>query len=119
MAKVKKTLIGRRVRAMPGLAAALLAAACASAPVKTEAPVFFPPAPELPRLQYLTSFSSLKDVEKQTSFNKFVVGAKQDVKLDKPYGVAMHDAKIYVCDTNDTVIVFDLKNQTFGNLKGA
>jgi len=119
MAKVKKTLIGRRVRAMPGLAAALLAAACASAPVKTEAPVFFPPAPELPRLQYLTSFSSLKDVEKQSSFNKFVVGAKQDVKLDKPYGVAMHDAKIYVCDTNDTVIVFDLKNQTFGNLKGA
>ena len=31
----------------------------------------------------------------------------QDTKLDKPYGVAMYDGKIYVCDTNATVIVLD------------
>jgi len=32
--------------------------------------------------------------------------------------VAIHDGKIYVCDTNTTVLVFDLKKKTFGRLKG-
>ena len=98
----------------------LLATACV-APVRkaTGTPLFFPPAPELPRLQYLTSFSGLKDVETQSAFNRFVVGEKQDVKLDKPYGVGIFDGKIYVCDTNATVVVFDLKKKIFENLKGA
>jgi DNA-binding beta-propeller fold protein YncE len=96
---------------------------CASTPKKKEPVIFFPPAPELPRLQYLTSFSGLKDVEKQSSFNKFVVGEKQNLKLDKPYGVGIYDGKIYVCDTNQTVIVLDLRKKTYGplaeSLKGA
>jgi DNA-binding beta-propeller fold protein YncE len=41
------------------------------------------------------------------------------VKLDKPYGVAIYDGKIYVCDTNATVIVLDLKRKAFEPLKGA
>ncbi len=100
-------------------ALALLAAACASAPRKQDTTVLFPPAPELPRIQYLTSFSGLKDVEEQTAFDRFVVGEKTDVKLDKPYGVAIYDGKIYVCDTNVTVFIFDLKAKTFSTLKGA
>jgi DNA-binding beta-propeller fold protein YncE len=97
----------------------LLAAACATPLPKKESPVVFPPPPELPRLQYLTSFSGSKDVERQSAFDRFVVGEKQDVKLDKPYGVAAYNGKIYVCDVNTTVIVFDLKANTFGALKGA
>jgi len=104
-------------------AAALLlltAAGCASAPAPKRAPaVFFPAAPELPRIQYLTSFSGRKDVEVQSRFNRFVVGEEQDVRLDKPYGVALRDGKIYVCDTNSTVIVFDLVHKSFGTLAGA
>jgi DNA-binding beta-propeller fold protein YncE len=97
----------------------LLGQAC-SAPVrKKEPPVFFPPAPELPRIQYLTSFAGLKDIEEQSAFNRFVVGEKQDVKVDKPYGIAIYDGKIYVCDTNASLFVFDLKRKTFGFLKGA
>jgi len=92
---------------------------CAAPPKKVEEAVFFPPPPDLPRIQYLTSFSGLNDVEEQTAFNRFVVGEKQRKKLDKPYGVGMYDGKIYVCDTNDTVIVFDLKAKTYGSLKGA
>jgi hypothetical protein len=103
-----------------GTALALLLTACASAPPKQqESPVFFPPAPELPRLQYLTSVSRLQDVEEQSAFNRFVVGEKPNVKLDKPYGVAIFDSKIYVCDTNSTVIIFDLMNKSFAPLKGA
>jgi sugar lactone lactonase YvrE len=100
-------------------AVALFSAACATTAPKKEPSVFFPPQPELPRLQYLTSFSGLNDVEEQSAFDRFVIGQKEDVKLDKPYGVAVYDGRIYVCDTNSTVIVFDLKNKTFGAMKGA
>lgn len=101
------------------VALALFAAACAAPVRKPAAPVFFPPAPELPRIQYLTSFSGLKDIEAQSAFNRFVLGELQDVKVDKPYGVAVYDGKIYVCDTNASVAVFDLKAGSFGPLKGA
>jgi outer membrane protein assembly factor BamB len=97
----------------------LLAPSCASRVAPKTTPVLFPPAPAPPRIQYLTSFSGVKDIETQSSFNKFVAGEKADLKLDKPYGVAVHDGKIYVCDTNATVFVFDLKAKTFGPLKGA
>jgi len=81
--------------------------------------VFFPAPPDLPRIQYLTSFNGRKDINQQTAFNRFVVGEEADVKLDKPYGVGMHGGKIYVCDTNAGVFVFDLGAKTFGPLKGA
>ncbi len=97
----------------------LLVGGCSAPLRKKEPPAFFPPPPELPRIQYLTSFSGLKDIEEQSAFNRFIVGEKQDTKVDKPYGVALHDGKIYVCDTNSTVAVFDLKAKVFGALKGA
>jgi sugar lactone lactonase YvrE len=98
---------------------ALLTAACASSGPKKEAPVFFPPSPEPPRVQYLTSFTSSKDIEEQSGFSKFVVGEKRELKVDKPYGVALFDGRIYVCDTNAGVVVFDLKAKTFERYKGA
>ncbi len=110
---------GRRGRAAACAAVMLLAAACAAPARKKEAAVYFPPSPELPRIQYLRSFSGLKDIEEQSSFDRFVVGEKQDIKLDKPYGVAIYDGKIYVCDTNMTVFVFDLKNRSMKPLQGA
>lgn len=92
---------------------------CASAP-KTKVPVvFFPPGPELPRVQFLTSYAGLKDVEEQSAFNRFVVGEQQNQRLDKPYGVGIYDGKIYVCDTNTTVMIFDLKNKQYRPLKAA
>ena len=94
-------------------------AGCAPAVVVERKIAFFPPPPELPRIQYLTSFRGRKDIETQSVFNRFVVGEKQDVRVDKPYGVAIHQGKIYVCDTNSTVVVFDLERKTFGPLKGA
>ena len=98
---------------------ALVAAGCASKPVKREPPIYFPPAPALPRLQFLTAFNGLKDIEEQSGFDRFVVGEKLNLELDKPYGVAMYDGKIYVCDTNTTVIVLDLKKKLFSSMAGA
>lgn len=112
--------LSRRLRAAlaPGLLA-LFAAGCASQPVKREPAIFFPPAPALPRLQFLTSFNGLKDIEEQSGFDRFVVGEKLNLELDKPYGVAMYDGKIYVCDTNTTVIVLDLEKKLFSSMAGA
>jgi sugar lactone lactonase YvrE len=101
------------------LLGALVLAGCSATRPATQAPVFFPPAPDLPRIQYLTSFTGLKDIERQSAFNRFVIGEKQDLIVDKPYGVAMADGRIYACDTNSTVAVFDLKAKTFSYLAGA
>jgi DNA-binding beta-propeller fold protein YncE len=101
------------------LTATLFVSGCAATAPPKAPPVFFPPAPALPRIQYLTHFSGKGDVETQSRFDRFVVGEMQDRQLDKPYGVGMHDGKIYVCDTNATVTVFDLKERTFSFLKGA
>ena len=68
----RKRQMRNRYRGIACAALMLLAAGC-SAPVrKKDVPVFVPPSPELPRIQYLTSFSGLKDVEEQSSFERFV-----------------------------------------------
>jgi len=103
----------------PLSAALLLVVAGCAAPKARIPTIFFPPAPAPARLQYLTSLTGLRDVEEQSAFNRFVVGELQDTKVDKPYGVAIYDGKIYVCDTNAGVDVLDLKNKSFGTLKGA
>jgi len=94
---------------------------CGTAPVqKTERAIFFPKPPDLPRVQYLTSFTSEKDLlPDESAFDKFVIGEKPDIRLDKPYGVALYNSKIYVCDTNQTVMVFDLDKKTLQPLAGA
>jgi sugar lactone lactonase YvrE len=105
-----------------GLFMASLMTGCATAPVKEEeTAVFYPAPPALPRVQFLVSFTGAKDVEpEKSSFESFVTGEKEsERRLDKPYGVAIYGGKIYVCDTNATVMVFDLNKKTFEPLQGA
>lgn len=94
---------------------------CAAPQKKESLTLFYPPPPELPRLQWLAAFTGAKDIEQEkTAFDKFVTGEEGDRRrLDKPYGVAIYDGKIYVCDTNRTVMVFDFKKHSFGPLEGA
>jgi YVTN family beta-propeller protein len=97
----------------------ITAAGCTQAVRERGPAVFFPPAPALPRIQYLTRLGGRRDIEEQSSFNRFVVGERPDTHLDKPYGVAMHGGRIYVCDTNGTVMVFDLEAKSYAALEGA
>jgi len=103
------------------IAVVLSAAGCATAPKAKEETVFYPPPPELPRYQFLVSFKGAEDIEGgMSAFDSFITGEKGDRrKLVKPYGIAMHEGKIYVCDTGGAVIVFDLEKKTYGQLKGA
>jgi sugar lactone lactonase YvrE len=63
---------------------------------------FFPPPPDAPRLQFLTSFSSEKDLRggRSGTFMTFLTGTQPPEKpVSKPYGVALHENTIYICDT--------------------
>ncbi len=108
---------------LSALALVLAVASGCAAPEtkKSEESVFFPPLPNLPRLQFLVSFSGAKDIEAEKgAFEVFVTGEKETQRrLDKPYGIAMYKGKIYVCDTNATVMVFDMAKRTFEPLEGA
>ena len=82
------------------------------------APVFFPPPPNQPRLQFLTSYSGAEDFGgPKTNFLEFFLLGPPEKAIDqivRPYGVAIHDGKIYVCDVAQKQIeVLDLENNKF------
>ncbi len=82
--------------------------------------MFFPPLPEVPRLQFLKSFSGPDDLDaaRAGGFQRFVLGDPETEQgISKPYGMAIHDGKLYVCDVGRRLVeVLDLKNRTFGYL---
>jgi DNA-binding beta-propeller fold protein YncE len=75
-----------------------------------EHPVFYPQLPEEPRIQYLATFTSEKDVSGEISaFRRFILGEKDYQELAKPYGIAIHGGKLFVCDSRAKfVVIFDL-----------
>jgi sugar lactone lactonase YvrE len=77
--------------------------------------LFYPLPPNLPRFQFLASFSSALDVSAgKSSFRDFVFGGedKEGFLAEKPYGVAIHEGAIYVVDTRGAGwAVFDLANR--------
>src|ERR1017187_3757083 len=95
---------------------AILIAGCATQP-KNAGPkyVFFPPPPDAPPLKFLTAFSSEKDLRggRAGSFMTFVTGAAPaDKPIAKPYGAALSQNKIYVCDTGShAVLKLDLESR--------
>lgn len=88
---------------------------------KPAKPVFFPPAPQLPRFQFLRGFSGPNDFKKKKSgLDAFLSGASQNpmAKFKKPYGVNMSHGVIYVADTVTTVWKMDLVHNAFSSLQG-
>lgn len=98
-------------RRIAGIALAMiataLAGACAStgetAPTgKRTSYAFWPLAPDTPRIQFLKSYRSSQDVReaKQSGFERLVFGQEStyEAVIEKPYGIDMHEGRIYVCD---------------------
>lgn len=81
-------------------------------------PVFFPSPPEKPRLQFLKSFASAADLggASASGLEKFVLGdTEQQEGIVTPYGMALWDGKLYVCDVGKRrVEALDLRKRTFG-----
>lgn len=85
---------------------------------------FYPSAPNPPRYQYLTSFSSESDLgapEKESSFASFIMGEEEEedeVHIIKPYGVELHDGNIYICDTIAFAIdIVDLEQKSISQFR--
>jgi sugar lactone lactonase YvrE len=97
-------------------------AGCRSSNIRQQElkPVFFPPAPETPRLQFLKSFAGPEDLGpvKTSAFEKFIVGEPEKTEgVQIPYGVAIFEGKLYVCDVGKRMVdIFDLRNRTFSYL---
>lgn len=82
-------------------------------------PVFFPPAPDVPRVQYLTGFTNSTDLrEKKGGVGKLLVGGSETVTtLNKPYGLTYKKGKLYICDVQSgQVVIVDLVERTMRNL---
>lgn len=91
----------KRSRRWIGVGLLCLVAGCATKPTSTPKEyVFFPAPPDEPRIQFLTSFGSERDLGSKGRFSEFVVGQEKIHRpIWKPYGIATTRGMIYVCDT--------------------
>ena len=94
--------------------------AASAAPVTKAAPrgsyAFWPSYPDEPRIQFVRAISSSEDVARQESsaLDTIVFGkdSKSTAAVNKPYGVALHDGKVYVCDIREaSLVVLDLRKK--------
>jgi DNA-binding beta-propeller fold protein YncE len=112
----------RMLSLVAGIMLTFALAGCASQKAKATGPVFFPPEPDLPRVQYLTSISGSEDlVEKSSSTLLWLVGkdeAEKNIAIFKPYGVTVNKGKIYICDLGGRIIVIEPEKKSFTFLDG-
>lgn len=101
------------------VAAIALLGACAAPPASKapEAPVF-PAPPDAARFYFERSLYSSADVEpddKNAGLRRMVTGESRSAEgIAKPYGVAVHQGRVYVTDTaRRRVSVFDIPRQRF------
>ena len=98
-------------------ALSLALAGCRSAPTAPPPPVFYPPLPERPRIQFLRSLSSSADVLPEPGLlARLVFGTEADAESApvRPYGIAWHQGWLYVCDSGGRRgMVFDFERRAF------
>jgi DNA-binding beta-propeller fold protein YncE len=107
------------------MAGLLLLAGCAEAPKAppakaAEIPVF-PPAPEQPRFYWERALHNTGDVvpdDKDGALRRMVTGERRMGEgIDKPYGVAARNGKVYVGDTvGRFVMMYDLNAGKFARI---
>jgi DNA-binding beta-propeller fold protein YncE len=88
-----------------------------------EPPLFYPPAPNPARIQYLAKYSSKYDVttKEGKGFRDFIFGGEdmEEQALEKPYGAAIYKGAIYVVDTRGGgYVVFDVGAGKFRKVTG-
>lgn len=94
----------------------VLATGCASTPgYDSESVRFYPAPPTPPRIQFLARYSAASDLAGDGGgLKSFVLGEEGSAGhlVQKPYGVALHQGKIYVADTRGPgYAVFDVRNR--------
>lgn len=88
----------------------------------TKGPFFFPPPPDEPRVQFLTGFGDSSFIEKPDKFSLIIAGTPKTediIKIIKPYGIAVHQGTIYLCDTiAKTVYLINPFTKRFESIRG-
>jgi DNA-binding beta-propeller fold protein YncE len=83
-----------------GVLLLLTFAGCASKPAAPSKVLFYPPAPDVPRFQYLMGFSTEAECFGQSGFRRFVIGRSRVEKyVGKPYGIVARSNEVAFCDT--------------------
>ncbi|VAX03815.1 hypothetical protein MNBD_GAMMA20-285 [hydrothermal vent metagenome] len=96
-----------------------LLSGCAGDGIRKQAiELAYPPAPEEPRFYFERTITSSFDVKKTTavdSLRQFATGTMGSASgLGKPYGVAVHQGRIYVTDTvKRAILMFDVPGKDF------
>ncbi len=108
--------IGKVLSLLSGALLALGLAGCMGGKAARE-PVFWPPDPNPPRVQFLKGVSGSKDVTTASSVKLLSLNNDDDEgpkMIAKPYGVAFSKGKFYVVDTiQNNIAIFDLVKETF------
>lgn len=81
--------------------------------------VFYPALPQQPRLQYLMTINSERDIEEpRSALAQFIIGDTAAERIiDKPYDIASLPGKIFILDrTFKKLLVIDLASRKFGFL---
>jgi 6-bladed beta-propeller protein len=90
---------------------------------KAPRPTFYPLPPDMPRVQFLTTINGEGDFaenkekkKKKGGFRRFIVGQELDedaLAMVKPFGLTLHDGKLFVCESQDNyIIIFDMTEGT-------
>jgi len=114
----RRALVGTLLLGSVLLAGNFSMTGCATTTEKkvARASVFYPPLPNSPRIQYLATFSTTRDLTGETGgFASFVLGedVSKNELIEKPYGVAYHNNKLYVVDLRGPgYAVFDFVKKT-------
>jgi len=74
---------------------------------------FWPLAPDEPRIQFIRTLKGSEDLapSKTKGFDSLVFGKQKadEAEVEKPYGVALHAGKVYLCDMRGaSLAVFDI-----------
>jgi DNA-binding beta-propeller fold protein YncE len=91
---------------------------CTTSPKIDFEPPIYPPPPEEPRFIYESTIRSSADIKTFTAAEKFKIFATGSsgsaYGLAKPFGVAVHEGRVYVSDTvQRAVLMFDVPRGEF------
>ena len=97
------------------MAAAVMLFSCAPAQKKMGT-AFFPPLPEQPRLQFLTSITGEEDIGKSPSaLKEWLIGKRPSMKqIGRANNMGSAKGKIYIADiTHNKILILDLAKKEF------